>query len=107
MELIDSLISSVNKIVKDDDMAHRVVRQLTRDFGGDQFYMPKERSAFRDDIESDICEAFDGCNAKALARRHGLTTRTIYRIIEQQRSRRAKEREDAARAAQGDLFDGL
>ncbi len=104
MELIDTLHETVNKVLDDEDKASEVVRQITKDFGGEQLYIPQERTAYRIEIDREIYNAFNGCNVKELARKYKITTSAVYKIIKRQRAMRQKQVQEEEKRSQGYLF---
>lgn len=100
MEIIDTLVDSIDKEVGDKEKSVRIVRQLTRDFGGGQVYIPQERYAFREEVEDEIYRSFDGCNIRELSMRYKCSRTTIREIIKRVRKRRI----DAEKASQGRLL---
>lgn len=93
MEVIDTLIDSVNKVVEDEDTASKVVRQLTKDFGGGQVYIPLEKFAFKEAFEREVYEKFNGCNIRELSREYNISKNTVRRIIKDERKRLSKANE--------------
>ena len=55
---------------------------LSHIFGGTSIYIPKEEELLRCSKHNEIFQEFDGGNTKELAKKHELSERTIYRIIE-------------------------
>lgn len=100
MEIIDELIETIGEEIGDAEAAKRIVRRITRDFGGSQVYIPQERFAFREDFEAEVYAAFNGSNYRELSRRFGISKTTAHSIIKDVRKRRRKRDRDA----QGDLF---
>lgn len=80
-----------------DDMAEALVMELSRHFGGVQFYMPRGRALMTHMKHIQIWNEFNGRNINELAIKHDLTTKQIYQIV-------AKQRRREQRARQGDLF---
>lgn len=101
MEVIDTLFSSIDNVLNDKALSRKVVRQLCRDFGGEQVYIPQERSAFREEIQEEIYKEYlRTANVKALARKWGMTASQIYRITKEVAVRHRKAR----KPVQGVLF---
>lgn len=66
---------------------------LGKEIGGESLYLPKlnHRSlTFFKERDSLILEEFNGHNALDLARKHGITSRRLYEIIEKNRSAKRK-----------------
>jgi Mor family transcriptional regulator len=84
-------------------LAGRQMARLAREFGGGNFYLPKGDALERALRDIRVWSDFDGTTdgpggAETLARREGLSTIYVYRILAAQR--------DLHRArVQGDLFD--
>ena len=101
MEVIDTLVSSIDNVLGDKALSREVARQLCRDFGGEQVYIPQKRSAFREDIQDEIYQEYlRTANVKALARKWGMTASQIYRITKEVAARRKQAR----KPVQGVLF---
>lgn len=86
-------------------LAGRLVARLGREYGGTTLYLPKglalERSLRDLRIWSDYDGTVDGPHGiEALARREGLSTIYVYRVL-------ATQREAQRRKRQPDLFAGL
>jgi len=91
-ENIVEMISSVNRVVDDEVLARDVVRQILRDFGGMQLYLPKADSAFRVDDDKEIAELYNGTNMKQICRKYNVASNTVYAIVRREKDRKAKER---------------
>lgn len=93
MEIIETLIDSVNRVLNDEETSVKVVRQLTKDFGGGQVYIPLEKFAFKEEFEKEVYERFDGCNIRELSKEFNISRNTVRRIIADERKRRSKANE--------------
>lgn len=101
MELMDNLQASINTVVGDEGKSKEIARQITRDFGGAQLYIPYEKNAFREEMEEEIVNEFDGANSREVARKYGITVSTFYKILKKVRKKRIQREE----ASQGTLFE--
>lgn len=100
MEIVDALTESIAKEVGDVDGAKKIVRRLTKDFGGEQVYIPQERYAFRREVEEELYRDFNGANLREVAKKYGMSNSSAREAIKRVRKRRAA----AAEASQGRLF---
>lgn len=100
MEIIDGLVESVDKEVADIEKSRKIVRRLTKDFGGEQIYIPQERFAFREEFQEEVYADFDGVNLRELSQKYGISKNTVRKIIKDVR----KRRRDADKWRQGLLF---
>lgn len=103
MELLDEIIRSVAEVLGDEDLSRKVVRRLTKDFGGMSVYIPQERNAFRNDIEHELYDQFDGANHRQLARNYGFSVPTIREIVRRIRAERLAQE----RASKGTLAENM
>lgn len=106
-ESVTDLIISISKVTNNDEISRKIVRQIARDMGGQQVYIPLENRAFREDFEWEVYEDYrrsDG-NVKALAKRHGISTREVYRIINRGNQKRKEELKAKIKGSQPSLFD--
>lgn len=62
-------------------VATACVGRMIEHFGGEQIYLPKEKGAFIRGRNEEIIAAFNGVNYRELARRFGLTERSIRKIV--------------------------
>ncbi len=99
-ETVEEMVMSVEAVLDDRELSKQVVRQILKDFGGMQVYLPRPESAFRKDDYAAINEAFDGTNARELCREYNITFNTLYKIIRQERDRK---KEDLAKKAAREL----
>lgn len=92
-------------------LAGRQMARLAREFGGGNFYLPKDDTLKRTLRNMRIWSDFDGTvagpgGAETLARREGLTTIHLYRILAAQRDlHRARVQGDLFAADEGDDHD--
>lgn len=100
MQIVETLTESIAKEVGDMEDAKKIVRRITRDFGGEQIYIPQERYAFRLEIEEELYKDFDGANLREVAKKYGVSNSSAREIIKRVRKRHAA----AAEASQGRLF---
>ena len=106
-ESVTDLINSVTKVTNNNELSCKIVRQIARDMGGQQVYIPLEVRAFKDDFEHEVFEDYrrsDG-SVKALAKRHGISAREAYRIINRCNRRRKEEMKERINNSQPSLFD--
>ncbi|WP_240154208.1 Mor transcription activator family protein [Comamonas sp. Tr-654] len=64
-----------------EDLTEELVRRYVQRLGGVQVYVPIERSLKRERLAREIRANFDGCNARELARKFGVSVRQIQRIL--------------------------
>lgn len=62
-------------------IAHRAVRLITDDWGGQLIYIPKNMSGKLSERDINIWKDFNGKNHNELARRYDLTLQQIYKIL--------------------------
>lgn len=67
------------------------ILKLAKEIGGECIYFPKLKSPLMNLRDEQISKEFNGHNASALAGKHGLTSRRIYMIVQQER-RKADEK---------------
>ena len=89
-ETVTEMVDSVEKILDDKDLSKKVIRQLLKDFGGMQVYLPMADSAFRIDDDKTIYDEFDGGNMKEICRKYSMTFNTFYAILRREKTRRAE-----------------
>ena len=92
MAIADDLVSSVNKVIKQEDVSKKVARQVMRDFGGSQIYIPLEKSAFKEDIEDEMFEMYTGANISEIARKYNCSFTTVYDSIKHVRERKKHQK---------------
>lgn len=67
-----------------DDLTENVLRRVVSRVGGLTVYVRRSVQS-RAEVQAAVWAEFNGCNAKDIARRRGLSMRTVYRMIEAQR----------------------
>ncbi len=95
-DMAAEMVESVKKVVGDESQATRVVRQLLADFGGTQVYLPMVATAFRDELEAEVYDSFDGSNQREICTRYQISFTTLYAIIKREREKRIGKREEDA-----------
>ncbi|MFD2755399.1 Mor transcription activator family protein [Comamonas terrae] len=65
-----------------EDLTEELVRRYVQRLGGVQVYVPTERFLDRERVAEEIRASFDGCNARELATRYGLSVRWVRQILE-------------------------
>ncbi len=85
-------------------LAGRLIARIAREYGGTAFYLPKSDALERVLRDARLWADYDGTTTgpggiEALARREGLCTIYVYRVLAAQRDLRRRER-------QPDLFAG-
>lgn len=85
---------------KAKELAWDFVVGITKAFGGEVFYMPKDCYIGKKRREWDIYCEFKGNNVRDLARKHGCTIQHVYDVI-----RRVRKEESDKRQLRMD-FDG-
>lgn len=90
LELIDVLREELNAaglcfgVERAGDLTDSVVRRVVSRVGGMHFYArTKVRS--RDEVKTAVLQEFDGSNSRQVARRHGVSVRTVYRWVAESR----------------------
>jgi len=63
---------------------------FTEYWGGLQIYIPKNLRYQITQRDQEIFEEFDGSNMEAICRKHGITVRSFYRVINSVRTNRKK-----------------
>jgi Mor family transcriptional regulator len=108
-ELTDLLVDELRRAGAEHDtaaarrLAGRLMARIAREFGGSSLYLPKADALERTLRDARLWAEFDGTvdgpgGVAVLARREGLTTIHVYRILAVQRGLHR-------RAVQGALFD--
>lgn len=87
-ETVQEMIDVVDKVLDDRELSKMVVRRILDYFGGMQVYLPKTESAFREEIDEAIYQAFNGHNHKEVVRSFDITIQRLYEIIRAKRSGR-------------------
>jgi Mor family transcriptional regulator len=92
LELIDVLREELNAaglcfgVDRAGELTESVLRRVVTRMGGLHFYArTKVRS--RDEVKAAVLREFDGTNCQQVARRYGISTRTVYRWISQARGK--------------------
>ena len=85
------MVASVELVLKDNAKSQDVVRQLLKDFGGMQIYLPLPGSAFREESEKEIYDAYTGDNQREICRRYKITFNTLYVILRREKNRREEK----------------
>lgn len=67
-----------------DDLVDALVGRFVRRLGGEQIYV-RMIARSREEIEQGIRDDFDGRNQADLARRYGVSLRTVYRVLGKQK----------------------
>ena len=62
-------------------MAEDVTDGICKAFGGTDIYIPQGRKSFSTKRRVKVWEEFTGNNYQALAKKYGLTSKTVYKII--------------------------
>ena len=55
---------------------------LSKVYGGTSIYIPKIEEILKNKKYAKVMEEFDGGNIKKLARKYGISERTIYRLVQ-------------------------
>ncbi|MDN5540094.1 MAG: hypothetical protein L0H08_24415 [Comamonas sp.] len=64
-----------------EDLTEELVRRYVQRLGGLNVYVRNERVRERERVAQEIRASFDGCNARELACRFGLSVRQVQRIL--------------------------
>ena len=64
-----------------EDLTEELVRRYVQRLGGLNVYVRNARVRERERVANEIRASFDGCNARELARKYGLSLRQIQRIV--------------------------
>lgn len=82
-------------------IAERIMSVFFELWGGTTVYIPKNALQSNEGRDQAIFDAYDGTteSIRLLARRHGLSTIHIYRILAAERGRRREERKRASAVA--------
>ncbi len=93
LELIDILREELNAaglcfgVDRVNDLTESVLRRVVKRMGGMNVYA-RTRTQSRREIKEAVLKEFDGTNTKEVARRFGVSIRTIYRWIAEGRQGR-------------------
>lgn len=63
------------------ELSKRVSGYLTKHWGGQQIYIPKNQRALLADRDRELFAKFNGRNHAALAKEYGLTMTQVYNIV--------------------------
>lgn len=66
-----------------EDLTEELVRRYVQRLGGLNVYVRNERVRERERVAQEIRASFDGCNARELAGRFGLSVRQVQRILQE------------------------
>lgn len=77
----EQLIANDIGKLKSAELATRLVIGICNEFGGAAWYLPKGDRMKNEDRNLSIREEFNGTNIEELARKHGLSSVTIYSIV--------------------------
>ena len=64
-----------------EDLTEELVRRYVQRLGGLNVYVRNERVRERERVAQEIRASFDGCNARELACRYGLSVRQVQRLL--------------------------
>lgn len=64
-----------------EDLTEELVRRYVQRLGGLNVYVRNERVRERERVAQEIRASFDGCNARELAGRFGLSVRQVQRVV--------------------------
>ena len=64
-----------------EDLTEELVRRYVQRLGGVQVYVPLRRVLPREQLKKEVCEQFNGCNARELAWRYGISLRQVQRLL--------------------------
>lgn len=65
-----------------EDLTEELVRRYVQRLGGLNVYVRNERVMERERVAKEIRASFDGCNARELATRYGLSARRVRQILQ-------------------------
>lgn len=85
-ENVREMIDVIDGVLKDKKKSKMVMRKILEYFGGMQTYLPRVDTAFREEFDEEIYQAFDGHNHKEVVRTYGITIQRLYEIIRNRRS---------------------
>lgn len=100
LELIDVLREELNAagvcfgVERVRDLTESVLRRVVSRAGGQTVYIRNKISSRSERIQS-VWNDFDGVNAHEVARKHHISVRSVYRIVEIQRRRLARAEDKA------------
>ena len=64
-----------------EDLTEELVRRYVQRLGGLNVYVRNERVRERERVAKEIRASFDGCNARELACKFGLSVRQVQRVL--------------------------
>ena len=56
--------------------------ELSELYGGDTLYIPKQMSMFTKCMQQSLVDEFNGSNQHDLSMKYGMSTRTVYKLVE-------------------------
>lgn len=74
------ILSPYDKIIDIND-GFDVICELTNEFGGSSLYIPNLRTIFKQCIEQEICNRYNGKNIRKLVKEYGFSERHIRKLI--------------------------
>jgi len=77
--IINQMRCVVTEIIDDDEQSKAIVYALIQQFGGERFYLPSNDYEMRNREIKVLHQA--GVKHEILAKRFGLSVKTIYRIV--------------------------
>jgi Mor family transcriptional regulator len=81
-DLIDTIFDFIEKEFPELRSRAPALKQLARrEFAGILTYIPRRSQSERDRIAAEVAVLFDGRNVAEVARKLGISTQTVYRII--------------------------
>jgi Mor family transcriptional regulator len=96
IELVDVLREELHAagicygVDRTDDLTENVLRRVVTRVGGLTVYVRRNVQS-RSEVQAAVWAEFNGSNAQEIARRRGLSMRTVYRMIEAQRDLQVKQ----------------
>ena len=64
-----------------EDLTEELIARIVQRLGGVQVYVPLRRVLPREQLKAEVCERFNGCNARELAWRCGISLRQVQRLL--------------------------
>jgi len=93
-DLRSFLVTELQKMGINGDCEHialAVTEHIRTFWGGEQLYLPKGRFQEINNRDRAIEAEFNGANARELRKRHGITERHFYRIVNRVRAERREK----------------
>lgn len=87
-EIVRELVDAVNRVTGDEAVSQKIVREILRDFGGQQNYFPTVWNGLREENDAAIYEMYNGTNIRKVCREFGVSFPTIYRALQAEMKRR-------------------